>query len=196
MFTGLITDLGEINSVQTGGGGSRFVIKTGYDTSGIELGASIACNGCCLTALDMTADTFSVDVSHESLSRTTLGQWQVGRRINLERSLKLGDEMGGHLVSGHVDCVAEVISREQDGDSVRFSFRVPSDFARFIAEKGSVAVDGVSLTVNEVGDGSFGVNIIPHTCAVTTFGALRAGDTVNIEIDMLARYVARLLKQD
>lgn len=196
MFTGLITDLGEVVSVKASDGGSRFDIKTGYDTASIDTGASIACNGCCLTALDMTSDTFSVDVSHESLSRTTLGQWQVGRRINLERSLKLGDEMGGHLVSGHVDCVAEVMSREQDGDSVRFSFHVPSGFARFIAEKGSVAVDGVSLTVNEVGDESFGVNIIPHTCAVTTFGGLRAGDTVNIEIDMLARYVARLLKQN
>lgn len=195
MFTGLITDLGEIASVDAGEGGSRFVIKTGYDTSGIATGASIACNGCCLTALDMTADTFSVDVSHESLGRTTLGQWQAGRRINLERSLKLGDEMGGHLVSGHVDCVAKVVDRSVDGDSVRFTFEVPADFARFIAEKGSVAVDGVSLTVNEVGDETFGVNIIPHTCAVTTFGSLQPGDTVNIEIDMLARYVARLLKQ-
>lgn len=196
MFTGLITDMGEIASVKAGEGGSRFVIKTGYDTSSIAVGASIACNGCCLTALDMTPDTFSVDVSKESLSRTTLGDWQTGRKINLERSLKLGDEMGGHLVSGHVDCVAEVVERREDGESIRFSFKVPVDFARFIAEKGSVAVDGVSLTVNEVGDETFGVNIIPHTCSVTTFGTLRAGDTVNIEIDMLARYVARLLKQN
>jgi len=196
MFTGLITDLGEVVSVKASEGGSRFEIKTGYDTESIETGASIACNGCCLTALDMTADSFSVDVSHESLSRTTLGRWEKGRRINLERSLKLGDEMGGHLVSGHVDCVAVVVSRKQDGDSVRFSFRVPSEFARFIAEKGSVAVDGVSLTVNEVGEETFGVNIIPHTCAVTTFGTLQEGDAVNIEIDMLARYVARLLKQN
>lgn len=195
MFTGLITDLGEIASVDAGEGGSRFVIKTAYDTATVQTGASIACNGCCLTALDMTTDTFSVDVSNESLGRTTLGQWHVGRRINLERSLKLGDEMGGHLVSGHVDCVAEAVAREQDGESVRFSFKVPVDFSRFIAEKGSVAVDGVSLTVNEVGDDTFGVNIIPHTCAVTTFGSLNPGDTVNIEIDMLARYVARLLKQ-
>lgn len=195
MFTGLITDLGEIASVDAGEGGSRFVIKTRYDTSGIEIGASIACNGCCLTALDITADTFSVDVSNESLSRTTLGDWQAGRQINLERSLKLGDEMGGHLVSGHVDCVAEVFECKPDGESVRFTFNAPAEFARFIAEKGSVAVDGVSLTVNEVGDDTFGVNIIPHTCAVTTFGVLKKGDTVNIEIDMLARYVARLLKQ-
>lgn len=195
MFTGLTTDLGELASVDAGEGGARFVIKTGYDTSTIDTGASIACNGCCLTALDVTAETFSVDVSHESLSRTTLGQWRAGRRINLERSLKLGDEMGGHLVSGHVDGVAKAVARSVDGDSVRFTFEVPADLARFIAEKGSVAVDGVSLTVNEVGDATFGVNIIPHTCAVTTFGSLQAGDTVNIEIDMLARYVARLLKQ-
>ncbi|MEQ8510348.1 MAG: riboflavin synthase [Rhodospirillaceae bacterium] len=195
MFTGLITDLGEVAAVDAHHGGARLEIKTSYDLKTVDIGASIACNGCCLTAVEMDANMFLVDVSRESLDRTTLGQWSVGRRINLERSLKLGDELGGHLVSGHVDCVAEVTERREDGDSVRFTFRVPKDFARFIAEKGSVAVDGVSLTVNEVGPDSFGVNIIPHTCAVTTFGGLRPGDIVNIEIDMLARYVARLLNQ-
>ncbi|MBT4741406.1 MAG: riboflavin synthase [Rhodospirillaceae bacterium] len=193
MFTGLITDQGEITSVTAGEGGARLEIKTQYDTSTIDIGASIACDGCCLTAVALSDESFVVDVSRETLDRTTLGDWGTGDHINLERSLKLGDEMGGHLVSGHVDCTAEVISREQDGESVRFMFRVPTDFARFIAEKGSVAVDGVSLTVNEVGPDSFGVNIIPHTCSVTTFGVLNIGNVVNIEIDMLARYVARLL---
>lgn len=195
MFTGLVTDLGEIATVTPTDGGVRLDIKTGYDTSTVKMGASIACNGCCLTAVELAPSQFSVDVSRESLDRTTLGAWQAGHRINLERSLKLGDEMGGHLVSGHVDCTAEVVERKADGDSFRFTFKVPVDFARFIAEKGSVSVDGVSLTVNEVGDDTFGVNIIPHTCAVTTFGTLAVGDIVNIEIDMLARYVARLLKQ-
>lgn len=195
MFTGLITDLGEIKDVSVGGGGTRFVIATAYDTSTLDTGASIACNGCCLTAIDLKPGSFAVDVSHETLDRTTLGGWQTGRRINLERSLELGDELGGHLVSGHIDCVAEVTEARPDGDSVRFTFKVPAAFAHFIAEKGSVAVDGVSLTVNEVTDTTFGVNIIPHTQQVTTFGALRAGDTVNIEIDMLARYVARLLNR-
>lgn len=193
MFTGLITDQGTITAISAGKGGVRLTIKTKYDASTIDIGASIACNGCCLTAVELSEDSFLVDVSRETLDRTTLGDWGKGDHINLERSLRLGDEMGGHLVSGHVDCTAEVISREQDGDSVRFSFRVPPDFARFIAEKGSIAIDGVSLTVNEVGSDSFGVNIIPHTCSVTTFGALNIGDVVNIEIDMLARYVARLL---
>lgn len=193
MFTGLITDQGEIAVIQDANGGSRMEIRTQYDTSVIDVGASIACNGCCLTAVELSRDSFVVEVSKETLSRTTLGNWQAGRIINLERSIKLGDEMGGHLVSGHVDCTAEVISRERDGESYRFLFRLPPEFAKFIAAKGSVAVDGVSLTVNEVGADQFGVNIIPHTCAVTGFGALKPGDIVNIEIDMLARYVARLL---
>ncbi|MGB1875648.1 MAG: riboflavin synthase [Rhodospirillaceae bacterium] len=193
MFTGLITDQGEIAVIQDANGGSRMEIRTQYDTSVIDVGASIACNGCCLTAVELSRDSFVVEVSKETLSRTTLGNWQAGRIINLEQSIKLGDEMGGHLVSGHVDCTAEVISRERDGESYRFLFRLPPEFARFIAVKGSVAVDGVSLTVNEVGADQFGVNIIPHTCAVTGFGALKPGDIVNIEIDMLARYVARLL---
>ena len=193
MFTGIITDQGEVTAVTGGDGGMRFAIRTGYDTKDIDIGASIACNGCCLTAVELRSDQFEVDVSHETFDRTTLGSWQVGQAVNLERSLKVGDELGGHLVSGHVDCVAVVGAIEPDGESTRFTFTVPNDFIRFIAEKGSVAIDGVSLTVNDVKDTTFGVNIIPHTSAVTTFGALSVGDSVNIEIDMLARYVARLL---
>jgi riboflavin synthase len=195
MFTGLITDLGEVTEVTSGAGGARMTIATAYDTAEILEGASIACNGCCLTALDIAPGRFSVDVSHETLARTTLGAWRPARRINLERSLKLGDELGGHLVSGHVDCVAQVAAVHPDGDSIRYTIQLPKDFASFVAEKGSVAIDGVSLTVNEVSEDTFGVNIIPHTQEVTTFGRLREGDAVNIEIDMLARYVARLLNK-
>jgi len=193
MFTGIVSDRGEVSSVSSGGGGARFEILTGYDTLSLGVGDSIACNGCCLTAIDVGPDSFSVDVSNETLSRTTLGHWSTGSSVNLERALKLGDELGGHLVSGHVDCVAEVTSTQKDGDSTRFTFKMPADISRFISEKGSVAIDGVSLTVNEVADETFGVNVIPHTLSVTTLGALREGDAVNIEIDMLARYVARLL---
>ncbi|MDG2321550.1 MAG: riboflavin synthase [Rhodospirillaceae bacterium] len=193
MFTGIITDLGEVAAVNVRPGGTRFDIRTGYNTQTIDIGASIACNGCCLTAVSLVKNGFTVDVSRESLDRTTLGTLLEGSKINLERSLKMGDELGGHLVSGHIDCVATVAEVRSDGDSSRFTFKVPAGFARFIAEKGSVTVDGVSLTVNEVSNGSFGVNIIPHTCAVTTFGQLKHGHKVNIEIDMLARYVARLL---
>ena len=195
MFTGLVTDLGEIAAVTLTDGGVRLEINTAYDTSTVDVGASIACNGCCLTAVEMAASKFSVDVSRESLDRTTLRGWKAGRRINLERALKLGDEMGGHLVSGHVDCTAEVSERKADGDCFMFTFTIPAEFSRFIAKKGSVVIDGVSLTVNEVGEEAFSVNIIPHTYSVTTFGFLDVGDAVNIEIDMLARYVARLLKQ-
>ena len=196
MFTGIISDLGEVGSISAGEDGSRVKILTGYDTSSIEIGASIACNGCCLTAVDTGFDSFSVDVSNETLSRTTLRQWDIGSSVNLERSLRLGDEVGGHLVSGHVDGIAEVSGTQADGDSIRFTFRVPTAISPLIAEKGSVAIDGVSLTVNEVTEDAFGVNIIPHTLSVTTFGALRLGHSVNIEIDMLARYVARLLSSD
>ena len=195
MFTGIVTDQGEITSVSAGDGGVRFSIRTNFDLTDVEVGTSIACNGCCLTAVELASDRFDVDVSQETLNCTTLGQWTEGQSINLEQSLKLGDELGGHLVSGHVDCVAEVIAITPEGDSTRFAFRVPEEFGRFIAEKGSVAVDGVSLTVNEVTDDTFGVNIIPHTRAVTTFGRLTTGDHVNVEIDMLARYVARLLSK-
>lgn len=200
MFTGIVTGLGTVRAVTPLGATSdmRLVIGTpqnllwGANTAEIPLGASIACSGCCLTAVELGPDWFAVDASAETLSKTTLGAWVVGTRVNLERPLKLGDELGGHIVAGHVDGVAEVLSAVPEGGSVRWRFRVPTELARFIAPKGSVAVDGVSLTVNEVGPDSFGVNIIPHTAEVTGFGLLRPGDRVNIEIDTLARYVARL----
>ena len=162
------------------------------DTAAIPIGASIGCSGCCLTAIEVGSDWFAAEASAETLSKTTLGRWKVGTRLNLERSLCVGDELGGHLVSGHVDGIGEALSSTPASGSTRWVFRVPPELARFIAVKGSVAVDGVSLTVNEVTDDTFGVNIIPHTASVTGFGSLRPGDTVNIEIDMLARYVARL----
>jgi riboflavin synthase len=195
MFTGIITGLGTVREIRPLGGGRdmRLVIATPWsNTADIPPGASIACSGCCLTAVELGADWFAVEVSAETLSKTTLGGWAVGSRVNLERPLKVGDELGGHIVSGHVDGVAEVLAAAPENGSTRWSFRVPRALSRFIAPKGSVAVDGVSLTVNEVGDDTFGVNIIPHTAAVTSFGLLRPGDRVNIEIDTLARYVARL----
>lgn len=200
MFTGIITGLGTVREIRPIGGGRdmRLVIVTpqesqwGSNTAAIPPGASIACSGCCLTAVELGPDWFAADVSAETLSKTTLGGWAAGHRVNLERPLKVGDELGGHIVSGHVDGLADVLDAVSENGSTRWRFRVPRDLARFIAPKGSVAVDGVSLTVNEVEDGSFGVNIIPHTAAVTSFGLLRPGERVNIEIDMLARYVARL----
>ena len=191
MFTGIITDIGTIRAVSKAGD-TRFEIVTGYDLSSVGMGASIACNGCCLTVIGKGPDWFAIQASAETLSKTTLGNWRQGTRINLERALKIGDELGGHIVSGHVDGLGEIVSIRAEGDSKRFGLRVPHDIARFIAQKGSVAIDGTSLTVNEVEGNSFGVNIIPHTQDVTTWGEMRAGQTVNIEIDMLARYVARL----
>ncbi|MEM7635264.1 MAG: riboflavin synthase [Pseudomonadota bacterium] len=196
MFTGIVTDIGTIESVELRGD-TQFTISCGYDAAGIALGASICCSGCCLTVTSVVASAdngsrFTVDVSAESLSKTTLGGWREGTRINLERALKAGDELGGHIVSGHVDGVAEIISLEDEGDSRRFVFRAPDELARFIAPKGSVCLDGTSLTVNEVDGVDFGINLIPHTLSVTSWGAARAGDRVNLEIDMLARYVARL----
>ncbi|MGB5214101.1 MAG: riboflavin synthase [Anderseniella sp.] len=196
MFTGIITDIGTIEAIEPRGD-TQFTISCGYETSGIALGASISCSGCCLTVTSVTAaagggSRFTVDVSAESLSKTTLGGWRKGTRINLERALRAGDERGGHIVSGHVDGVAEIISIEDEGDSRRFVFRAPEQLARFIASKGSVCLDGTSLTVNEVDGVSFGVNLIPHTLSVTSWGNSRTGDKVNLEIDMLARYVARL----
>jgi riboflavin synthase len=171
----------------------RLVIQTPWpETASIPIGASIACCGCCLTAVELGPDCFAVDASAETLSKTTLGQWVVGTRVNLERPLKVGDELGGHIVSGHVDGVGRVLSATPDHGSTRWRFEVPQPLARFIATKGSVAIDGVSLTVNEVDGATFGVNIIPHTAEVTTFGHLKPGDAVNIEIDTVARYVARL----
>ena len=193
MFTGIVSDLGHIRSVDRAtAGDKRFSITTQYAMSDVTMGASIACNGCCLTVVDKAADWFAVDVSNETLSKTTLETWKVGDPVNLERALRLGDELGGHLVSGHVDGVAAVVEASNDGQSRRLQFELPSDLARFVAAKGSVALDGVSLTVNEVDGARFGVNVIPYTQAVTTFGRLKIGARVNVEIDLLARYVARL----
>ncbi|GAB4385590.1 riboflavin synthase [Albidovulum sp.] len=194
MFTGIITDVGEIVGLERRGD-LRARIATAYDVATIDIGASIACDGCCLTVV-ATGETprgwFAVDVSAESLARTTIGDWQIGRRVNLERALRVGDELGGHIVSGHVDGVAEIVAMRAEGDSTRYTFRAPAALAGFIAPKGSVALNGTSLTVNEVEGAEFGVNIIPHTREVTTWGAARVGDRVNLEIDTLARYVARL----
>jgi riboflavin synthase len=191
MFTGLITDVGRVRTV-TGNGQLRVAIESSICGHGAVFGASIACSGACLTVVEFAEDWFSCDVSGETLSCTTLGDWKPGTAVNLERPLKVGEELGGHLVSGHVDGVAHIVERKTDGSSIRFSLEAPRELARFIAPKGSVALDGVSLTVNEVDGESFGVNIIPHTVEQTTFGAAQAGDHMNLEVDMLARYVARL----
>jgi len=195
MFTGIVTALGTVRSVSPIGDGKdmRLVIAAPWpDTASIAIGASIACSGCCLTATELGPDWFAADASAETLACTTLGTWQPGTQVNLERSLRLGDELGGHIVSGHVDGVGTALSATPENGSTRWRFRVPPALARFIAVKGSIAVDGVSLTVNEVDGDTFGVNVIPHTESVTGFGTLRPGQAVNIEIDMLARYVARL----
>lgn len=193
MFTGIIQDIGTIQSIEKSGDW-RIVIKTGLDLSATPLGASIACSGCCLTVVEKGDDWFAVDVSAESLSKTIIGQWEEGSSVNIEPSLKLGDEMGGHIVSGHVDGLAVLKSVTQDGDSYRLKIQVPAELARFIAPKGSVALNGISLTVNEVEGDMFGVNIIPHTWEKTTLAELKEDDMINIEIDMLARYVARALQ--
>lgn len=191
MFTGIITDIGTVRQL-TQLGDLRARIATGYATSGIDIGASIACDGACLTVVALGDDWFDVDVSAETLSKTNLSRWAEGARINLERALKVGDELGGHIVSGHVDGLAEIISITDEGDSTRVTLRAPDDLARFIAPKGSVALNGTSLTVNEVAGADFGINFIPHTKQVTTWGDAAVGDPVNLEIDTLARYVARL----
>lgn len=194
MFTGIITGIGEV----IGRDGGRFLIRSPYDPAGIDLGASIACDGVCLTVTSVVADAdgsaFTLDVSNETLSRTTLGEWQAGRAVNLERALKAGDELGGHIVSGHVDGLARILSRTADGDSERFFLDAGPELARFIAPKGSVALDGTSLTVNEVDGNRFGINLIPHTLTQTTWGRKKPGDLVNLEVDMFARYMARLLE--
>ena len=195
MFTGIVTGLGTVRAITQSGSGRdmRLEIASPWpETARIPLGASIACSGCCLTAIELGPDWFAVNASDETLSKTTLGAWRVGSRVNLERPLKVGDELGGHIVAGHVDGVGEVLSADPVNGSVRWTFRVPDPLARFIAPKGSVAIDGVSLTVNDVRGPEFSVNIIPHTAAVTIFGFLKPGDAVNIEIDTVARYVARL----
>lgn len=197
MFTGIITALGTVREIEPLGSGRdmRLVVAAPWpDTASIAIGASIACSGCCLTAVEVGENWFAAQASAETLAKATLGGWRVGSRVNLERSLRLGDELGGHMVAGHVDGVGEAVSAVAENESTRWRFRVPGELARFIASKGSVAVDGVSLTVNEVDGENFGVNIIPHTAAVTTFGQLSPGSRVNIEVDMLARYVARLME--
>jgi len=195
MFTGIITDIGVVKEL-INNGDTRIAINTAYDTSTIDFGASIACSGVCLTVVDKGEDWFSVDVSAETLSCTEMGKWIVGTSVNLERALKVGEELGGHLVTGHVDGVGEVISIEVEGDSKKFIFTAPQDLKSFIAAKGSVTINGASLTVNEVIDESdstsFCVNIIPHTQQKTTFMNIIVGDSINIEIDILARYVARI----
>jgi riboflavin synthase len=197
MFTGIITDLGEVRRVVRGAGReTRFEIATSYDIATIDIGASIAHNGVCLTVIEAGQDWYAIEASAETLSKTTLGEWREGRKVNLERAMKVGDELGGHIVSGHVDGVARVASIRPDNQSLRFTFESPAELAKFVAPKGSVALDGVSLTVNEVDGRLFGINVIPHTQAVTTFGTLAEGDLVNMEIDMLARYVARLLERE
>ena len=194
MFTGIVTDMGEILDLSQEGD-LRARIATSYDIDTIDIGASIACDGVCLTVVAM-GDTpkgwFDVQVSAESVSKTNLDAWVVGRPINLERALRVGDELGGHIVSGHVDGVATITQMQDEGDSTRFTFEAPADLARFIAPKGSVALNGTSLTVNEVDGTDFGVNFIPHTKTVTTWGGVDVGDRINLEIDTLARYVARL----
>ena len=195
MFTGIVTAMGEVTAITPIGDGHDMRLRIGTPAGwldGVAMGASICCSGCCLTVVAFDSTGFEVEASAETLSKTTLGEWRVGRRINLERSLKLGDEMGGHIVSGHVDGVGRVVAAVPENGSTRWTFAVPPALLRFIAAKGSVAVDGCSLTVNQADGASFGVNIIPHTTAVTGFGTLQEGDAVNIEIDMLARYVARL----
>ncbi|MDB4169320.1 riboflavin synthase [Planktomarina sp.] len=191
MFTGIITDIGTIRSVAQRGD-LRIEIATGYDVTSVDMGASIACDGVCLTVVEKTSDSFSVDVSAESAGLTNIGEWKTGHPVNLERALKVGDELGGHIVSGHVDGVAEIVALRDQGDSTRVTLRAPNALAKFIAPKGSVALNGTSLTVNEVNGTHFGINFIPHTKAVTTWGSSTVGDRVNLEIDTLARYVARL----
>jgi riboflavin synthase len=191
MFTGIITDIGTVVEIEQAGD-MRARIATGYDTSGIDIGASIASDGVCLTVIALGKDWYDVQISAETVSKTNLGGWDTGKRVNLERALRVGDELGGHIVSGHVDGVAEVVGIADEGDSTRVTLRAPAGLARFIAQKGSVALNGTSLTVNDVEGGDFGINFIPHTKDVTTWGDVAVGDRVNLEIDTLARYVARL----
>jgi riboflavin synthase len=195
MFTGIISDVGRVRAV-TPGGDTGFTIATAYDARDLVLGASVACAGVCLTVTGKGEGWFTVQASAETLARSTLGSWRVGTPVNLERALRLGDELGGHILNGHVDAVATILDQRPEGDSLRFVFEVPPPLERAIAPKGSVALDGVSLTVNEVEGRRFGVNIIPFTRTKTTFGAAQPGDRVNLEIDVLARYVARLLGKD
>lgn len=195
MFTGIITSIGRITNVDPRGD-LRVTIETGNDTTDLAIGASVSCSGVCLTVVTKAPGQFCVDVSGETTSRTAKGQWLAGRRLNLERALKVGDELGGHIVTGHVDAVGRIESVEPVGDSTRITIIVPKDIAPFVAEKGSICLDGVSLTVNSVedtaGGARFTINVIPHTASWTTFDTIAAGDEINIEIDVLARYLARM----
>ena len=191
MFTGIITDIGTILELEQRGD-LRARIGTSYDTKTVDIGASLACNGVCLTAIALGEGWFDVEISAESVTKTNIGTWVKGGRVNLERALKVGDELGGHIVSGHVDGVARITAMKDEGDSTRVTLQAPKELARFIAPKGSVALNGTSLTVNEVEGASFGINFIPHTKDATTWGAAEVGDLINLEIDTLARYVARL----
>jgi riboflavin synthase len=195
VFTGIVSDVGEVLSVEARGD-TRLAISTAYDVETIAVGASIACSGACLTVVDKGESWFAVDVSAETLSRTTLGSWRAGTRVNLERSLALGDELGGHFVLGHVDGVARIAGRTPEGDSVRLDCTAPDGLGRFLAEKGSATLDGVSFTLNRVDGNSFEINVVPHTLRCTTFGEARPGDSINLEVDVLARYVARLSETD
>jgi riboflavin synthase len=194
MFTGIISDIGEIAARE----GGRLAIRCGYAADGIAIGASIACDGACLTVTTVdpsgAGSTFAVDVSNETMAKTTLDEWGPGRLINLERALKAGDELGGHIVAGHVDGVGRIVDMRPDGQSRRFTVEVPPELAPYIASKGSITLDGISLTVNEVKENRFGINIIPHTLTHTTLGAKKPGDRVNLEVDVFARYVARLME--
>ena len=195
MFSGIITDLGHVRAISPNGD-SRFEFSTGYDTAGIDIGASVCCSGVCLTVIDKGKGWFAASVSAETLALTTLAEWTEGSPVNFERPLKVGDEMGGHMVSGHVDGVAEVVSVTPEGGGCRLVLKAPEILQKMIAVKGSVTLDGVSLTVNEVSETHFGFNAIPHTLESTTLGRLEPGGRVNLEIDMLARYVARLLERE
>ncbi|HEX2593363.1 MAG TPA: riboflavin synthase [Rhizomicrobium sp.] len=197
MFTGIVTDVGKVRQIEKRGD-THFVIATSYDVSAIDMGASIACSGACMTVTDKGNDKdrwFAFTASSETLSKTTLGSWKVGDPVNLERPMRVGDELGGHIVTGHVDGVAEIVGMKPEGESIRITFQAPQPLARYIASKGSVCLDGVSLTVNEVDGARFGVNIIPHTQTVTTFGKAKVGSKINLEVDLMARYVARLVNK-
>ena len=191
MFTGIVTHIGSVRKIVEDGD-TRLEITAPFDTEDLDIGASVACSGACMTVIETGPDWFAVSVSGESLAKTTLGGWSEGTAVNLERALKAGDELGGHIVSGHVDGVGVLVSMSRQGNSTRMRFEAPEGLRRFIASKGSITIDGVSLTVNDVGPAKFDINVIPHTQEVTTLGDRQVGDAVNLEIDMLARYVARL----
>ena len=195
MFTGIINDIAEVRRIRRSGD-TRFEFTTNFDTARFKIGASISCGGTCLTIIEFGSNWFAVDVSAETLSKTTLGLWKIGTPVNLERPLRASDELGGHIVSGHIDGIGKVNLIETEGDSIRYCFEADTQLMKFIAIKGSIAVNGVSLTVNQILGNIFSVNIIPHTQANTTFGVIKIDDSVNLEIDMLARYVARLKETD